>query len=228
VQTLLSKAIQQLIEHPESDRIHKLLYWVCKGKWESSSSKLSEISIELLLQELVQNASTFEVLERRLHKAASVLNKTSTYTRIATLIVLHCANFYASLSTQCDRDEEAEDMFTCVIINENSDPKPGLTSPVTVLDQFELRRLLMQQIPPLKIKILLFSALRHPFSFSPRDWEQIKAQTLDEWVRELTHTFPTINILEQQLINQAKELKTLDQGPQIADIIIQTLRLTAR
>jgi hypothetical protein len=228
VQTSLSHAIQQLIEHPERDRIHKLLYWVCKGKWESSSVNLHQTPIDLLVQELVQSASTFEVLDRRLHKAASVLNKTSTYTRIATLIVYSCADFYSYLSTQCDIEDSAEDTFTCVVLKETSSFSPAPTSISISLDRFELRRLLMQQIPPLKLKILLFSVLHHPFSFSARDWAQLKAKALDTWVEDLVQNFPALDTLEKQLMATATELKSLDQGIQIADIMIQTLRLNVR
>ncbi len=216
------------MEHPERDRIHKLLYWVCKGKWESSSPKLNETTINLLLQELVQNASSFEVLERRLHKAASVLNKTNTYTRIATLIAYSCADFYAALSTQFDGDEDAEEIFTCIVVPENADPMSELVLPVASPDRFELRRFLMQQIPPLKIKILLFSVLRYPFSFDPRDWMLLKTKTLDEWVEELVQTFPSMPVLEQKLIAQANALSTLDQATQVADIVVQALQLKVR
>jgi hypothetical protein len=223
----LSQAIQHLAAHPKRDRIHKLLYWVCKGQWENSTAKLDRAPIDVLLQELVQNASTLEILERRIYKAASVLNKSETYTRIALVIVQSCTDYYASISTHVDPENDSEDLFellTGLALEDETTPIAAITAP----DRFEIRRLLMQQMPPLKIKILLFSVLRHPFAFEPIDWAELKAKTLDEWVEELLQSFPSIERLEPQLLEQAATLTTLDQSNQVAHVIVQTLRLKTR
>jgi hypothetical protein len=227
VHTSLAQAIQHLTAHPKSDRIHKLLYWVCKGRWENVTAKLNQTPIDALLQELVQNASTLEILERRIHKAASVLNKSETYVRIATVIVHSCTGYYASISTHVDPENGSEDLFdllTSFALGDETTPVTG----IVVTDRFEIRRLLMQQMPPLKIKILLFSVLRHPFSFQPMDWAELKAKSLDHWIEELLQAFPSIDQLETQLFDQAAALTTLDQSSQVADIIVQTLRLKTR
>jgi hypothetical protein len=101
------------------------------------------------------------------------------------------------------------------------------TTPTRPSDRFALRQFLMQQAPPLKIKILLFSTLRHSFTFAPEDWKALKTQTLDVWLTELLETFPTIDRMEQQLFAQAASLKTLDQSMQIAETIVQAVRLQA-
>jgi hypothetical protein len=227
VHTSLAQAIQHLTTHPKRDRIHKLLYWVCKGQWENEPAKLNQAPIDMLLQELVQNASTLEILERRIHKAASVLNKSDTYTRVATAIVQSCTDYYASISTHVDPGNDSEDLFellTGLALGDETTPVMAIAVP----DRFEIRRLLMQQMPPLKIKILLFSVLRHPFSFETMDWVELKAKTLDEWVAELLQSFPSIESLEPQLLAQAAALTTLDQSAQVADIIVQTLRFKPR
>lgn len=225
--TSLAQAIQHLSAHPKRDRIHKLLYWVYKGQWENEPAKLNQTPINVLLQDLVQNASTLEILERRIHKAASVLNKSDTYIRIATVIVQSCTDYYASIATHVDPDNDSEDLFellTGLALEDETTP----IATIIVPDRFEIRRLLMQQMPPLKIKILLFSVLRHPFTFDTMDWAELKAKTLDEWVAELLQSFPSIKSLEPQLLEQAATLTTLDQSAQVADIIVQTLRLKTR
>jgi hypothetical protein len=227
VHTSLSQAIQHLTAHPKSDRIHKLLYWVCKGQWENTTAKLNQTPIEALLQELVQKAPTLEILERRIHKAASVLNKSETYTRIAAVIVQSCTDYYASISTHVDPENGSEDLFDLLTNLALGDETTPVTD-IAVTDRFEIRQLLMQQMPPLKIKILLFSVLRHPFSFQPMDWAELKAKPLDHWIEELLQAFPSIDQLETQLFDQAAALTTLDQSSQVADIIVQTLRLKTR
>jgi hypothetical protein len=120
-------------------------------------------------------------------------------------------------------EPEAPVSLPTVPVQEDTVTTPNRPS----LERFALRQFLMQQAPPLKIKILLFSALRHSFTFTPEDWKVLKTQTLDVWLTELLETFPTIEVLEQQLFAQAASLKTLDQSIQIAETIVQAVRLQA-
>ncbi len=218
----LTKVIQTLVEHSESDRICKLLYWVYTGRWEATSEQLGASVIGQILPALVKRTPSYEVLERRLYKAASVLNKPERYKQIATIILKACAGLYP-----CDAAPSSPqtDQFLNSINPEDSveDALPMTT--IAQPDRFELRRRVMQQVPPLKVKILLFSVLRHPFSFEDIDWKALKSQSLDNWLAELTETFPAIDVLEKKLFTQAAELTRLDQGAQIAEAVVQAFRL---
>lgn len=92
-------------------------------------------------------------------------------------------------------------------------------------DHFEVRRILMQQVPPLKAKILMFSLLRRPFIDRYQDWLELKAQSLDAWIVELVQTFPNPQVLEDKLFAQASQITSLDQGLQVAAAIAQSTRL---
>jgi adenylate cyclase len=218
----LSKVIQTLVEHSESDRICKLLYWVYTGRWEGASEQLGSSVIGQILPALVKRTPSYDVLERRLYKAASVLNKPERYKQIATIIFKACAALYS-----CDAapsSPQTDQFFTSITPEDSVEDALPMTT-IAQPDRFELRRRVMQQVPPLKVKILLFSVLRHPFSFENIDWKALKAQSLDNWLAELTETFPAIDVLERKLFTQAAELKRLDQGAQIAEAVMQALRL---
>jgi hypothetical protein len=220
----LTTAVQTLTEHPEADRIQKLLYWVYTGRWENTTATLGHNVVSQILPELVKRTPAYEVLERRLYKAAAVLNKPEKYRQIATIILQTCADLYSSTAPQPSLVQEPEPLLTEIMaasLAEDALPTTTIAQP----DRFELRRRVMQQVPPLKVKILLFSVLRHPFSFEPLDWKDLKSQSLDGWLAELMQTFPSMDALENTLLNQAAELKQLDQGTQIADAIVQSLRL---
>jgi hypothetical protein len=220
----LIKAIQMLTEHPDVNRVHKLLYWVYTGQWAETMTPLQQYPIAQLLPDLVQRTPSFEVLERRLYKAAAVLTKPEKYRKIAVLVLRSCTLLYPPESIHPVLDAEPTQLAMADWVAEEVEE----ALPVTVVaqpDRFELRRLIMQQVPPLKVKILLFSVLRHPFSFELADWEELQSQTLDVWLAELLHRFPSVEIMEAQLFAQASELKALDQGTQIADAIIQAVRL---
>ncbi len=218
----LTKVVQTLAEHSESDRICKLLHWVYTGRWEGTPEQLGPSMIGQILPALMKRTPSYDVLERRLYKAASVLNKPERYRQIATIILKACAALYASEAPPSS--PQADLFLTTTVMGDDAEDALPMTT-IAQPDRFELRRRVMQQVPPLKVKILLFSVLRHPFSFENLDWKELKTQSLDAWLAELTETFPALDVLERRLFNQAAELTRLDQGTQIAEAVVQALRL---
>ncbi|WP_404785991.1 hypothetical protein [Altericista sp. CCNU0014] len=218
----LTEAVRTLVEHPETGRIHKLLYWVYAGRWENDSARLNRAAIGQILPELIRRTPSYDDLERRLYKAASVLTKPDKYGQIATVILQTCAALYPSAQSPTSLACEPERVQGIGATDFTEDALPITT--IAQLDRFELRRRVMQQVPPLKVKILLFSVLRHPFSFKSLDWQELKTQSLDGWLAELTQTFPSFEMLEAKLFAQADNLKQLDQGDRVAEVVLQAVR----
>ncbi|MGB8702175.1 MAG: hypothetical protein WCD18_22390 [Thermosynechococcaceae cyanobacterium] len=210
--------------HVEYDRIHKLLYWTCKGRWETDPLRFNSVSTNQLLNHLVKHSPTLKDLEHRLYAAAEALNKAAKYKLVAALIIRTCSSCYLPASAVLSAIAPEDDMLTGLILQDDSLDYSAPIAVVNPPDRFELRRLLMQQIPPLKIKILLFSILRHPFSFKAADWVELRAQSLDAWLSELFQCFPAIETLEKRLYDQASQMQTLDQGIQVAEAILQAVR----
>jgi hypothetical protein len=227
-----STVVQTLAEHAEAERICKLLQWVYTGRWESPSIPLGQSVIAKVLPELLRRTPSYDILERRLYQAAASLNKPERYKEVAAIILQTCTVLYPSITSipfvhsSVDPSVEPQTRQTLMGMM-TEDPTEDLlpTTTLSQRDRFELRHRVMQQVPPLKVKILLFSVLRHPFSFEPLDWKELKTQSLDVWLAELIQAFPVIDVLESKLFTQAAELKRLDQGIQIADAIIQAVRL---
>jgi hypothetical protein len=219
----LSTVVQTLAEHAEAERICKLLQWVYTGRWESPSIPLGRSVIAKVVPELLRRTPSYDILERRLYQAAASLNKPERYNEVAVIILQTCRVLYPSITSIPSVEPQTRQTLMGMTAE---DPTDDL-SPTTTLpqrDRFELRHRVMQQVPPLKVKILLFSVLRHPFSFEPLDWKELKTQSLDVWLAELIQAFPVIDVLESKLFAQAAELKRLDQSIQIADAIIQAVR----
>jgi hypothetical protein len=215
---------QSLSEHLESDRVHKLLYWVVKGQWQNAAAILSQMPIDRLLQKLIEGTPTLASLEHRLYKAASKLNRPEKYQQIAVLIISECRALYRAAPAQAVLPDQISSIMTAVLAQEENDATGPITA-TSMVDRFEVRQFLMRQIPPLKAKILIFSLLRHPFVDSPLDWMELKAKSLDGWVAELLQTFPIHQELEAQLFAQVAQIQALDQGAQVAEAIAQSTRL---
>lgn len=224
----LPTVVQTLAEHAEAERICKLLQWVYTGRWESPSIPLKQSVIAKVLPELVRRTPSYDILERRLYQAAASLNKPERYKEVAVIILQTCTVLYPSITSNPSVEASVEPQTRQTLMGMTTEDPTEDLLPTTTLpqrDRFELRHRVMQQVPPLKVKILLFSVLRHPFSFEPLDWKELKTQSLDVWLAELIQAFPVIDVLESKLFTQATELKRLDQGIQIADAIIQAVRL---
>jgi hypothetical protein len=219
----LSTVVQTLSEHSEADRICKLLQWVYTGRWETTSTHLESV-IGQVLPELVNRTPSYEVLERRLYQAAASLNKPDRYKKVAAIILQTCTVLYAPPSLTPTVETQTEG-FLIGLAAEDPTEDVAQTTALIQRDRFELRHQVMQQVPSLKVKILLFSVLRHPFSFESLDWQELKTQSLDVWLAELIQTFPVIDVLETKLFAQAADLKRLDQGAQVANAIVQAVRL---
>jgi hypothetical protein len=219
----LSAIIQTLAEHSEADRIGKLLQWVYTGRWENTATPPSQCPIGQVLPELVKRTPCYDVLERRLYQAAASLNKPDRYKKVAAIILETCTVLYSTSSTP-SVETQIKEMLTGIV---GEDPTEDFAQTTTLnqRDCFELRHQVMQQVPPLKVKILLFSVLRHPFSFTSSDWKELKTQSLDVWLDELIQAFPLIDVLENKLLAQAAQLERLDQGTQIANAIVQAVRV---
>jgi hypothetical protein len=217
----LPAIIQTLAEHSEADRIGKLLQWVYTGRWENTAKPPGQCPIGQILPELVKRTPCYDVLERRLYQAAASLNKPDRYKKVAAIILETCTVLYPKSSTPSVKTQIKE-MVTGMV---GEDPTEDFAQTTTLnqRDWFELRHQVMQQVPPLKVKILLFSVLRHPFSFDSSDWKALKTQSLDVWLDELIQAFPSIDVLENKLLTQAAELTRLDQGIQIANAIVQAV-----
>lgn len=88
---------------------------------------------------------------------------------------------------------------------------------------FDIRLAIMRYANPLKAKILIFSALHHPFSFSEEDWIILKRYSLDDWILGLVKSCKTFAELEAKLYNSVRVSKEPEQSLQVAQTIIQAL-----
>jgi hypothetical protein len=230
----LDAVVQQCVEHPEILRIYKLLYWAQLHHWENDEAVLNRYPLHALLEGIASQVSSATELERLLAKSASQLTKPTQYQAIAKIIAdVSAPLYYEGGEEEAQASAVAKSTEPLMVEPPGTSPAEAdqifLPSAVTserslMLDRFDLRHHLIREVPPLKAKILLFSVLRHPFTFSRADWWELKALTLDEWMVELLHRFPSFAELEAILNQQAAALISLDQREQVASAIAKTAR----
>lgn len=89
---------------------------------------------------------------------------------------------------------------------------------------FDLRQEIMRYTPPLRAKILLFSTIRSPFTFSHQDWLSLKEKTLDDLIQDIFHYCPQFSDLESKLVIISHCLDNPQENTQAAGAILQAMK----
>ena len=97
-----NEAAKKLAQSPNLARIKKLLFYVCKNRWETDSIKLDAIHLKGLFQEFLGLASNSEQLSHRLETAIRTLSKQTEYALVAKELLNEAHRFY--LPTQTNKE----------------------------------------------------------------------------------------------------------------------------
>jgi hypothetical protein len=230
----LNQVAQKLETDPNSTRIKKVLLCAYNGKWENDAKALNKIQWNHLLQNIYQKYPQFESLKITLNNILSRLNKKNEYSRVIHALEEHISPLY-------DQSEPIE----ALAINQ-----PSITASETVKispeelnslssaylsqmtlanlnnnisDLFDVRFKIMQHTNPLRAKLVIFSSLEREFNYREEDWVQLKNQSLDTLLRQLLHTFPTVDRLKSHLYKMAEYLEDADENMQVVTVILEAL-----
>ncbi len=206
----LSPALQALEHHPQQLRIKKLIYFVSHRQWPSDRIPQDLMQLNHLVPILLDQVTTAQDLAHLLSRRAAKLNKSRVYLPIADTISQILAPLCQSIP-EMQGYASAEELGSSPI-------KTG-----TIYSLFDLKAALMQSTNPLKAKILIFSALYHPFSFKRQDWLNLKQRPLDKLLQTLFTTYPSFAALEQKLMQTADQLEALDQGQQVVHALLRAV-----
>lgn len=230
----LNEVAQKLETDPNSTRIKKVLLCAYNGKWENDSQILSEIDWTHLLQNIYQKYPQFQSLKVTLSNILARLNKKNEYGR-----VIHTLEDYISpLYDQCDAIETSAINQPSITASETVKISPeelnslssAYLSQMTlgnlnsnISDLFDVRFKIMQHTNPLRAKLVIFSSLEREFNYREEDWAQLKNQSLDTLLRQLLHTFPTVDRLKSHLYKMAEYLEDVDENIQVVTVILEAL-----
>ncbi len=236
--------IAKYLEHHESSqRIKKLIFFACKNEWENDQDTLDRFKLQELIQELSSLNPTIDHLNLSLSIAVKNISKPKQYSIIASIIIKEIQKLYLTSEEQTgiilnppDQEEQ-----TGIILNSphqnipifysseqrssNLPTKTPSSSKKSQYNQFDLRQNIMRFANPLRVKIILFSALYRRFTFNEDDWLKLKAEELDTLLQLLFDSCSTIGELESKINNTVISLGDPDKNAQSAGIIIRVMRV---
>ncbi|MBD0334811.1 MAG: adenylate/guanylate cyclase domain-containing protein [Cyanobacteria bacterium Co-bin13] len=241
------------LELSDALRVRKLLYCICHNIWENDRNILESCSLEQLVRQTHTVAPTAQDLKYQLSRIVKRLNRKAEYTRLANAIIEQFQRLYASepeltqISTPTGREAievssdvtsieqfpaAVQDMTTLhaslsVPIISAGEVRPTPVPSVGMADRhnlFGLRQEIMRYANPLRAKVLLYSCLHGPFSFSRQDWSALKSQNLDQLLQEIFDYCPTFADLESKLTILSHCLDNAGENVAVAGAIARAMK----
>ncbi len=91
---LLQQVVNYLDKHQEAVRIKKMLYCLCTGRWEKDIEYLHSINFQYLIEQIIRENNTLELLRALLQKLIGTVNKPKQYIAVAKVIYLAIGQLY--------------------------------------------------------------------------------------------------------------------------------------
>jgi hypothetical protein len=85
---LLQQVVNYLDKHQEAVRIKKMLYCLCTGRWEKDTDYLNSINFQYLIEQIIRENNTLELLRALLQNLIGTVNKPKQYIAVAKVIYL--------------------------------------------------------------------------------------------------------------------------------------------
>jgi len=199
--SIIDAIVNELGKDTDLTRMKKVIYCACEGIWENDETKLEEITLKELIEELYNKIENIETLDSRLSHIVSKVNKKTEYSLLTQKLVSSVGRLYP-------KEENIK-------IIESTQRNPGKL--------FDVREKIMQGTNPLKAKILLFSIVEHQFNFGERDWLLLKTNNLDSLLRQIFNLCTSIRNLKSCLYSIANKFEDQDEYTQVANVIINAL-----
>lgn len=242
---------QDLEQDENSERMKKLIFSACGHLWENDIRKVDGFQLSTLIQTLHELNPTLHDLYTTLSKVVSTLNKQTEYSLIADDILDRLERLYPDdfSSTEVILNDEppltastqsAAPMSPSVALSSfplaetgRSSVSPAPSAPEVTpqppsleydLDLFDIRLEAIRYANPLRVKILAFAVLYHPFAFSKQDWLDLHAHQLDDLLQQLFFACETPAVLEAKLDEAAQTFDDVDEYFQTTAAILQALQ----
>jgi hypothetical protein len=97
---LLQQVVNYLDKHQEAVRIKKMLYCLCTGRWEKDTDYLNSINFQYLVEQIVRENNTLELLRVLLQNLIGTVNKPKQYIAVAKIIYLAIGQLYPEFNQQ--------------------------------------------------------------------------------------------------------------------------------
>jgi len=212
---------QALEQHPDTLRLKKLLYYICRRQWESEPARLQATSTVQLLQDVRSLTNDVYQLKRLVEKFVQTLNKRIEYSLVGTTLVGLLGKLYDTEPAESSEPDVslAFDLTTALHVSEidkfaplkANEPPQTYAAIATALEQHP---------HSLRIRKLMFYLCKSQWV---KDLAQLDTFPTVALLEELHHLAPTINHLGQVLNTVVASLSKQAEYGAIAQLLMQAM-----
>jgi adenylate cyclase len=227
-------------ESKDITRIKRLLFYLCKYDLGLDTN---DLTLKIAIQELQNLYPSLEALRIRMKQALTLINKPE-YTAIMDVTIDELSAIYPVRSPHVTQSQVVTYIdtptpntpdynFTLPVepltdqINQSLPSKErsekSIDKQIAELDLFDLRLEIIKYLSPLRVKILIFSALNNVAESTNESISAIRTYELDDLLRDLFYAYKSPEKLETQLKITAKQFKDIDEYEQAATVIMSAL-----
>jgi class 3 adenylate cyclase len=232
------EAAKKLAQSANLARIKKLLFYVCKNRWETDAIKLDAIHLKGLFQEFLGLASNVEQLSHRLETAIRTLSKQTEYALVAKELLNEANRFY--FPTQPNQEPVTQDRAVSDQTRLLFTPMPATPQPSEMQPSYQqIAHSIDRSTDPIRLKKLLFYICR-------RQWEsdltrltqvdtallvqEIHRATLDgnQLHQTLAQFVQTLNkSVEYEVVSQSLIAHFLPLYPELQALVVASTKTAA-
>ena len=201
------QAVQNLENHPESIRVKKLIFCICKKNWENDLNILNALSLETLVKELISKQETVEQLTLSLYKLVKTLNRPKVYAGVAKAIVEQLGPIYR------DMNKETE------VVDVEPNPQDTQVSDTTFLLEQAVRNLSNHR-ETARIHKLIYAITKNSWE---TDVNRIQHYGLKKLILESLEIYPNYNALKKAFIQLVNNINKKNLYISISKIILNQM-----
>ncbi|MEL4894975.1 hypothetical protein [Crocosphaera sp. Alani8] len=114
---LLEQAVINLSNHPETARIHKLVYAITKNSWENDLNRIQHYGLKNLISEILEIYPDYNSLKEAVVRLVGNINKKNLYLSIAQVILQQIDGLYKTLQKEEVSTENSSNSYSTEIIS---------------------------------------------------------------------------------------------------------------
>lgn len=218
--------LAQSLLDPDKDvvRVQKLIFHVCH--YDLPEQNL--VKLDAAIRALQQLYPSLEGLRNRLKLA--IANKPE-YNGVADIVVdelsaIYPKRVYAATKLESLPTVEVSTTAAAKPVKSEAESKSlpkSFDQQIADLNLFDLRLEIIKYLSPLRVKILIFSALNEVADNTSDSISAIRTFELDDLLRDLFYAHRDLHNLEVSLTDTAKQFKDVDEYLQAAAVIVKAI-----
>lgn len=218
--SLYERVAQELEQTGNQQRIKKLIYYICRRRWENDTEQLDRVRLQDLVAELYQLVPTADQLRNTLNEFIHTLSKQAEYTLVGNAITSKFQRLYLTAETSdLTQANPAPIPLTEETVFNIPDEASAL-QPAQQSDYTDIAARLEQNPNATRIKKLILYVCRRQWESNPAT---LNSYPFHELLEELFHLTQTREQLVLALNAVARSLNKREEYAAIARAIVHQM-----